>query len=38
MKIYAKYINTVETLHILHEADKDQISMVWSLKVLLTFV
>lgn len=37
MKIHAKY-DTVETLHILHEVDKDQISMVWSLKVLLTFV
>lgn len=38
MKIHAKYINTVETLHILHEVDKDQISMAWSLEVLLTFV
>lgn len=38
MEMYAKYVNTDETLHILHEADKDPISMVWSLKMLLILV
>lgn len=36
IEIHAKYINTIETLHILHEGDKDPITVVWSLKVLLT--